>query len=573
MEKVEIKNEIYLPSKEVSENAHVKSMEQYKEMYSESMNNPDKFWQDYAKKFYFKTKHEGNIFNYNFDVRKGPIFIKCMEDAVTNICYNCLDVHVKAGHGDVVAFYWEGNDPMDTTSITYSQLLTKVCKFSNVLKSLGVQKGDRVAIYMPMILELVVAMLSCVRIGAMHSIVFGGFSAESLSSRILDARCNVLVTADGSYRGCKVINLKEISNKALQICKDKNHIVDHCIVVKHITANNFNEENSSRPAKRPCDGFKIEWNDKIDKWWHDVMNDVSDKCDVEWMKSEDDLFMLYTSGSTGKPKGVVHHVTGYMLWASATHHFTFDYHPGDVYFCAADIGWITGHTYITYGPLLNRATSVMFEGIPTFPNPSRYWAIIDKYKVSRFYTAPTAIRSLMKYGKNPVEKYKRDSLRVLGTVGEPINPEAWLWYYNVVGASRCSIVDTFWQTETGGHVMTPLPGCTPMKAGSATFPFFGVEPVVLDEQGVEIKGEGDGYLVSDDVIDDVIRLNDHAQVFKRPWPGIMRTVYGDQKRFEKVYFERFPGYYVPGDGCHRDADGYYWITGRIDDMMNVSGEL
>ena len=548
--------QIYPPCGDVQKVSHCKSMEEYKKMYKESVEDPASFWGKIAEQFYFHKPCSGKFLDYNFNVNDGDIYIKCMEGAVTNICYNCLDRNVNAGFGDTVAFFWEGNDPMDCTKITYKELLVQVCKFSNVLKSFGLKKGDRVAIYMPMVIELVVAMLACARIGLIHSIVFGGFSADSLCNRILDADCSILVTADGVYRGTKLINLKEIADHALEKCAQANHKLKVCITVKHLGGQSFCDDASDRPAMRPCKMIKTAWNPAVDRWWHELMADASDTCEPEWMDSEDSLFILYTSGSTGKPKGILHHTTGYMLYAATTHKYSFDYHKGDVYFCTADIGWITGHTYVTYGPLLNCATSVLFEGVPFFPDPSRYWAVVDKYNVSKFYTAPTAIRSLMKHGEEPIKRYQRKSLRVLGTVGEPINPEAWLFYYNVIGNSNCSIVDTFWQTETGGHVLTPLPGCTPAKPGAATFPFFGVVPAVLSETGEEIEGPGEGYLV-----------------FKQPWPGIMRSIYGDQKRFEKTYFTKFPGYYVPGDGCRRDEDGYYWITGRIDDMINVSGHL
>ena len=547
---------VYLPCSAVQKVSHCKSMEQYKEMYQESVENPAKFWGKIAKQFYFKEPEKEEFLQYNFNVNKGDVFVKCMNGAVTNISYNCLDRNVKAGFGDTIAFYWEGNDPLDCTRITYSELLAQVCKFANVLKSFGLKKGDRVAIYMPMIIELVVAMLACARIGVIHSIVFGGFSADSLSNRILDSHCRILITADGAYRGTKLINLKGISDEAIAKSTNAGHKVEACITVKHVTGLSFCDDTTDRPGARPNRSLKVSWNSGVDQWWHELMADASSTCEPEWMESEDPLFILYTSGSTGKPKGILHHVTGYMLYAATTHKYTFDYHQGDVYFCTADIGWITGHTYVTYGPLLNCATTVLFEGVPVFPDPSRYWAIVDKYNVSKFYTAPTAIRALMKFGEEPIKKFQRKSLQVLGTVGEPINPEAWLFYYNVIGNSNGSVVDTFWQTETGGHVLTPLPGCTPTKPGSATFPFFGIVPAVLNESGEEIEGPGEGYLV-----------------FKQPWPGMMRTIYGDHKRFEKTYFSKFPGYYVPGDGCYRDKDGYYWITGRIDDMINVSGHL
>ncbi|XP_063739015.1 acetyl-coenzyme A synthetase, cytoplasmic isoform X4 [Eleginops maclovinus] len=553
------KEDVFHGSEELKKDAHIPSFEKYKELYLKSIENPDEFWGDIAKDFFWKTKHSGPFFEYNFDVTKGEIFIKFMEGASTNICYNVLDrnVHEKK-LGDKVAFYWEGNEPGDELTVTYRELLQRVCQFANVLKSQGVKKGDRVSIYMPMVVELVVAMLACVRIGAVHSIVFAGFSAESLCERILDSECLLLITADGFYRGDKLINLKLLADEALQKCRDKGFPIQRCIVLKHLSkeAEETPVGSQSPPAKRSCPDLQVPWNPKVDLCWHTLVHGASDECEPEWCNSEDPLFILYTSGSTGKPKGVLHTISGYMLYTATTFKLVFDHQPDDVYWCTADIGWITGHSYITYGPLANGATSVLFEGLPTHPDVSRMWEIVDKYQVSKFYTAPTAIRLLMKYGKEPVHKYKRESLKVLGTVGEPINPEAWQWYYNVVGDKRCPIVDTFWQTETGGHVLTPLPSATPMKPGSATFPFFGVVPAILNESGEELEGPSEGYLV-----------------FKQPWPGVMRTVYGNKQRFETVYFKKFPGYYVTGDGCRRDKDGYYWITGRIDDMLNVSGHL
>ncbi|XP_059383453.1 acetyl-coenzyme A synthetase, cytoplasmic-like isoform X2 [Carassius carassius] len=545
-------------SGDLKKQAHIASFEKYKELYIRSVESPDEFWRDVAKDFFWKTKYTGKFLDYNFDVTKGEIFVKCMEGATTNICYNVLDRNIcERKLGDKVAFYWEGNEPGDEKTVTYRELLQQVCKFANVLKSQGVKKGDRVSIYMPMVVELVVAMLACARIGAVHSIVFAGFSAESLCERIMDSQCCILITADGFYRGDKLISLKLIADEALQKCRDKSFTVDKCIMLKHLTKEDEVSSGSlSPPAKRTCPDLQVPWNPEVDLCWHSLIGGASEECEPVWCDSEDPLFILYTSGSTGKPKGVLHTVSGYMLYTAATFKLVFDYHFDDVYWCTADIGWITGHSYITYGPLANGATSVLFEGLPTYPDVSRMWEIVDKYQISKFYTAPTAIRLLMKYGSEPVQKYKRTSLKILGTVGEPINPEAWQWYYSVVGEKRCPVVDTFWQTETGGHVMTPLPAATPMKPGSATFPFFGVVPAILNESGEELEGPSEGYLV-----------------FKQPWPGVMRTVYGNHVRFETTYFKKFPGYYVTGDGCRRDKDGYYWITGRIDDMLNVSGHL
>uniref|UniRef100_A0A8C2ZA87 Acetyl-coenzyme A synthetase, cytoplasmic n=1 Tax=Cyclopterus lumpus TaxID=8103 RepID=A0A8C2ZA87_CYCLU len=562
------KEDVFHGSEELKKKAHIPSFDKYKELYLKSIESPDEFWGDIAKDFFWKTKHTGQFLDYNFDVTKGEIFIKFMEGASTNICYNVLDRNVHERKlGENVAFYWEGNEPGDELTVTYRELLQRVCQFANVLKSQGtlticlvysLKKGDRVSIYMPMVVELVVAMLACVRIGAVHSIVFAGFSAESLCERIMDSQCSLLITADGFYRGDKLINLKLLADEALQKCRDKGFSIQRCIMLKHLSKEADETPLGSRspPAKRSCPDLQVPWNPEVDLCWHTLVRGASDECEPEWCDSEDPLFILYTSGSTGKPKGVLHTVSGYMLYTATTFKLVFDHQPDDVYWCTADIGWITGHSYITYGPLANGATSVLFEGLPTYPDVSRMWEIVDKYHVTSFYTAPTAIRLLMKYGREPVQKYKRESLKILGTVGEPINPEAWHWYYTVVGEKRCPIVDTFWQTETGGHVLTPLPAATPMKPGSATLPFFGVVPAILNESGEELEGPSEGYLV-----------------FKQPWPGVMRTVYGNQQRFETTYFKKFPGYYVTGDGCRRDEDGYYWITGRIDDMLNVSGHL
>ncbi|KFV62743.1 Acetyl-coenzyme A synthetase, cytoplasmic, partial [Dryobates pubescens] len=487
------------------------------------------------------------------------IFIEWMKGATTNICYNLLDRNVNEKQlGDKIAFYWEGNEPGDSAKITYRELLHKVCQFANILRSQGVRKGDRVSIYLPMILELVVAMLACARIGALHSIVFAGFSAESLCERILDCGCSLLITADAFYRGDKLVNLKQIADEALQKCKEKGTLLKRCIVVKHVGREEAAVDGScsrSPPLKRLCQDVQTPWNPAVDVWWQELMSGAGSECEPEWCDAEDGLFILYTSGSTGKPKGVLHTVGGYMLFAATSFKYVFDYQPEDVYWCTADIGWITGHSYITYGPLANGATSVLFEGVPTYPDAGRVWSA---YKVTKFYTAPTAIRLLMKHGEEPVQKHSRKTLKVLGSVGEPINPEAWLWYYRVVGEERVAWpkLTPFGLSLQGGHMLTPLPAATPMKPGSATFPFFGVVPAILNESGEELEGAAEGYLV-----------------FKQPWPGIMRSLYGNHQHYETTYFKKFPGYYVTGDGCRRDQDGYYWITGRIDDMLNVSGHL
>ncbi|KAL4122718.1 hypothetical protein QTP88_015001 [Uroleucon formosanum] len=552
---------VYLPYAATSEKAHIKSMVQYRKMHNKSLESTEQFWSEIASQFHWETPYDiNNFYSYNFDVTKGPVQVKWMEGATTNVCYNLLDKNVRNGMGDKVAFYWEGNDPEDYSKITYKKLLEEVCRFSNVLKSKGVVKGDRVAIYMPMVFEIVIAMLSCARIGAVHSIVFAGFSSDSLAERMADCKCKVLVTADSVYRGDKLLNIKSLCDIAMDKAKNFGHEVSTCIVVRHLprlyrsmnTSNGTNGSNSDIIDLHS----DVPWTDGRDYWWHDEMDDVEPSCYPVWVSAEDPLFMLYTSGSTGKPKGVLHTTGGYLLYAATTFKYVFDYHPGDIYWCTADIGWITGHSYVVYGPLANGATSVIFEGTPFYPDNGRYWSVIEKYKVTQFYTAPTAIRALMKFGEEPVKKHNVDSLKVLGSVGEPINPEAWLWYYQNIGKERCSIADTFWQTETGGHVITPLPGCTPMKPGSASFPFFGVKPILLDESGKEIEGVGEGYLV-----------------FNKPWPGIMRTLFGNHERFQSVYFSKFPGYYCTGDGARRDEDGYFWVTGRVDDMLNVSGHL
>ncbi|THB73145.1 MAG: acetate--CoA ligase [Desulfobacteraceae bacterium] len=515
------------------ENAWIKSIDEYKAMYKRSVEDPEGFWAQIAEDFYWEKKWD-TVRDFNYSMSEGPIHIEWFKNAKTNITYNCIDRHLEA-RGDQVALIWEGNDVGEDAQITYSQLHAKVCQFANALKARGVQKGDRVAIYMPMIPELAVTMLACARIGAIHSIVFGGFSADALADRILDSFCKVLVTTDGVMRGPKAVPLKANADQALALCEERGHAVDFCFVVNRT-------------------GTDIEMKADRDLWWHEEADKQSTDCPVEWMDAEDPLFILYTSGSTGKPKGVQHNVGGYMVYTGTTFKYVFDYHDNDIYWCTADIGWVTGHSYIVYGPLSQGATSIMFEGVPNYPDPGRFWATVDKWKVNQFYTAPTAIRALMAQGEQWVEKYDLSSLRLLGTVGEPINPEAWKWYFKHVGKERCPIVDTWWQTETGGIMITPLPYAIDQKPGSATLPFFSINPVLLDEQGQPLEGACDGILA-----------------IKEPWPGQMRTVFNNHERFEKVYFQMFDGYYFAGDGCRRDEDGYYWITGRVDDVINVSG--
>jgi acetyl-CoA synthetase len=529
---------VYPPRADIAKDAHCKSLEEYKAMYDQSIADPEKFFGDMARsQFYWEKPFDSVGPIYNFDVSKGPISIDWFQGGKTNICYNALDKHVAEGHGSSVAILWEGNSPDEQASHTYDEILDQVKKFANVLKRKGIGKGDTVTLYMPMVVELAVACLACARIGAIHSVVFGGFSPEAIRGRLADAQSKVIVTCDAVMRGAKPVQLKTQVDATLELGKADGtaDCVESVVVFRRLEG-------------------ECPMVDGRDTWWHDEMASASADCDCEWMDSEAPLFMLYTSGSTGKPKGIVHSTAGYMLGTYATFKYTFDYKPGDVYWCTADIGWITGHSYIVYGPLLARATTVMFEGVPTYPDAGRCWAICEKHKVNQFYTAPTAVRALMKAGDEYVTKYDRSSLRILGSVGEPINPEAWRWYYSVVGESRCPIVDTYWQTETGSFMMTPLPGATPLKPGSCTLPFFGVQPVVLDDKGNELEGEASGFLA-----------------IKKPWPSASRSCYGDHSRFESVYYSMFKGYYVAGDGCRRDADGYFWITGRVDDVINVSG--
>ncbi len=524
-------SDVYKPKPEWSQKAWVKSMDEYRKLYERSVKDPDGFWSEVAKEFYWQKPWD-KVQSWDFDK---DIRIEWFKGGKTNICYNALDRHL-ATRGDRIAFYWEGNTPGEQKTVTYRQLHEQVCRFANVLKSHGVKKGDRVSIYMPMILELPIAMLACARIGAMHSIVFGGFSADSLADRILDSTCQIVITTDGVYRGAKAVPLKENADRAMEITKSKGVTVKTCIVYNRVP------------------NFPVKMQAGRDVWWHEEMAKASADCPVEWMDAEDPLFILYTSGSTGKPKGVLHTIGGYMVYTTHSFKYIFDYHDNDIFWCTADIGWVTGHSYIVYGPLCAGATSVMFEGIPTYPDAGRFWDVVDKYKVTIFYTAPTAIRAIAAQGNEHVTKRSRNSLRLLGTVGEPINPEAWRWYYEVVGESRCPIVDTWWQTETGGILITPLPGSHPLKPGSATLPYFGCQPVMVDEKGNVMQGAGSGILT-----------------IKAPWPGIMRTVYGQHKRFKETYFTAYPGLYFTGDGCRRDEDGYYWITGRVDDVINVSG--
>ena len=499
---------------------------QYQKMYQRSVDDPDGFWAEQATQFLTWSKPWTKV--QDCDLSKGHI--RWFEGGKLNVSYNCLDRHL-ATRGDQTALIWESDDPNVDKKLSYNQLHAEVCKLGNVLKSRGVKKGDRVCIYMPMIPEAVAAMLACARIGAVHSVVFGGFSPESLKDRILDSDCHVVITADEGVRGGRSVPLKANTDVALKACPN----VHTVLTVKRTSG-------------------KIDWHEKRDVWYHEAMVTVDANCPPEEMDAEDPLFILYTSGSTGKPKGVLHTTGGYLLFAAITHKYTFDYHDGDIYWCTADVGWVTGHSYIVYGPLANGAISLVFEGIPTYPDTGRFWAVIDKHKVNTFYTAPTAIRALMREGEEPVKKHSRASLKLLGTVGEPINPEAWEWYHNIVGDGRCPIVDTWWQTETGGHMITPMPGATKLKPGSASVPFFGVVPAIVDPEGKVLDGTCEGNLV-----------------ITRSWPGQMRSVYGDHQRFIDTYFKTYPGNYFTGDGARRDADGYYWITGRVDDVLNVSG--
>ena len=516
---------IYPPPTQISAAAHV-GADTYEELYARSLADADGFWAEQAEKFVTWSRKWDTVQDWDFNTAQ----IRWFDGAKLNVAYNCVDRHLDT-RADQVAIIWEGDDPAEDKHITYVELHEQVCRFANALKSRGVEKGDRVSIYMPMVPEAAIAMLACARIGAVHSVVFGGFSPDALKDRILDSDCRVIVTADEGLRGARGVPLKANTDAALASCPDV-----HTVFVVQRT------------------GTEIGWHADRDVWYHEAVQVESPVCPAEPMAAEDPLFILYTSGSTGKPKGVLHTTGGYLVYAAITHKYVFDYHEGETYWCTADVGWVTGHTYIVYGPLANGAKTLMFEGVPTYPDAGRFWQVIDKHQVDIFYTAPTALRALMAQGDEFVRASQRSSLRLLGTVGEPINPEAWEWYYHVVGDARCPIVDTWWQTETGGILITPLPGATALKPGSATRPFFGIEPAIVDEQGTELAGAASGALV-----------------LKRSWPGQMRTVFGDHERFVDTYFRTFPGNYFTGDGARRDEDGYYWITGRIDDVINVSG--
>ena len=518
----------FKPQPKISERAHISSLEQYGELYKRSINDPTEFWEEIAQRLdWYKPWNKVR----EFDFVNGEI--EWFSGGELNACYNCIDRHINEGHGEDIAIIWEGNDPNQSRKFSYNDLLKEVSQFANALKELGVQKGDRVCLYMQMIPELAIAVLACARIGAVHSVVFGAFSSDSLRDRINDSECKILVTQDTGVRGTKQnIPMKANTDQALFDTPS----IEHVIVVRRT-------------------GEPVNMDAKRDLWWHEATSGVSARCEPVAMDSEDPLFILYTSGSTGKPKGVLHTTGGYLVYASFTHQMVFDYHPGDIYWCTADLGWITGHSYIVYGPLSNRATTIMFEGVPNYPDFGRFWDVVDKHKVNQFYTAPTALRALMKEGNEWVSSRDLSSLRLLGTVGEPIKEPEWKWYYDIVGQGQCPIVDTWWQTETGGILITPLPGATPTKPGSATLPFFGVEPVLLTEDGKEIEGNNVSGLLA----------------LRSSWPGQMRTIYGDHKRFIDVYFSQCPGYYFTGDGARRDEDGYYWITGRVDDVLNVSG--
>jgi len=533
IESVSVESRVFDVPEPFREKAHIGSPEQYNQMWERSIQDPEGFWGEAASEFFWYHKWL-KVKDVDLSAEPYPV-IQWFVGGKTNITVNCLDRHVDAGGGDKVAFHWIGNELDDDKPYTYKRLYDEVNRFANVLKALGIKKGDRVAIYLPMIPELPVAMLACARIGAVHSVVFGGFSADALADRILDAGAKLLITADGTWRGKKEVVLKTNADKAVELAADKGNPVTKVVVVKRA-------------------GFDIPFNADRDLWWHELMDGAADFCEPEIMDAEDPLFILYTSGSTGKPKGVLHTVGGYMVYTALTFKYVFDYHPDDVFWCTADIGWVTGHSYIVYGPLANHATELMFEGVPNYPDPSRFWHEVEKYKVTIFYTAPTALRALMREGDEWVKKHDLSSLELLGSVGEPINPEAWVWYHQVVGGGRCPIVDTWWQTETGGILITPFPGAHALKPGSASFPFFGVQPEIVREDGSPCGPNEGGYLI-----------------IKDAWPSMMRTVFGQPKRFKDTYFSQFEGVYFTGDGARADDDGYLWLMGRVDDVINVSG--
>ncbi|MFQ6606442.1 MAG: acetate--CoA ligase [Fidelibacterota bacterium] len=518
----------YLPPERISGRAWIKDLKEYRELYEQSIKEPEVFWGRVAERISWYERWQ-KVMDYDFVTAN----IEFFKGGKLNVSYNCLDRHVEAGHGDQTALIWEGNDPQESRKYTYGELLKEVQTFANVLKRMGIKKGDRVCIYLQMMPELAIAMLACARLGAVHSVVFGAFSSDSLRNRINDSNCRLLITQDTGVRGTKTdIPMKSNADRALEGTPS----IERVIVVRRT-------------------GKPVAMKPGRDHWWHAEMATADGDCPPVILDAEDPLFILYTSGSTGKPKGVLHTTGGYLVYAAYSHEIIFDYHEGDIYWCTADIGWITGHSYIVYGPLANRAITIMFEGVPNYPDYGRFWDIVDKHKVNIFYTAPTALRALMKEGNQWVRNHDLSTLKILGTVGEPIKEPEWLWYYHEIGKGQCPIVDTWWQTETGGILLTPLPGATPLKPGSATLPFFGIEPVLLTEDGREIEGNNVSGLLA----------------IKMAWPGIMRTVYGDHERFRQTYFATYPGYYLTGDGARRDEDGYYWITGRVDDVLNVSG--
>jgi len=524
--------EIYPVPEQFRKKAYIKSREEYEKMWKESLSDAEGFWAKIAEEYVTWFKKWDKVMDFNYGDSPDKLWVKWFVNGKVNVSYNCLDRHLEK-RGDQAAILFEGNDPDDDKKFTYKELHEEVCKFANVLKKNGVKKGDRVTFYLPMIPELAIGILACTRIGAVHSVVFGGFSAEALRDRVLDCDSQVVISCDGTFRGAKAVPQKANADKAIADCPN---VTLHLVV------------------KRVGDRIQVDWNDKIDKWYEEEKATVDADCPAEEMDAEDPLFILYTSGSTGKPKGVLHTTGGYLTYVAFTHKMVFDYHDGDVFWCTADIGWVTGHSYIVYGPLANGATTVMYEGVPSYPDFGRFWAIVEKYKINIFYTAPTAIRAIAKEGDEWVDKHDISSLELLGSVGEPLNPEAWNWYYQKIGRGECPIVDTWWQTETGGILITPLPGAIDIKPAMATVPFFGIEPAIVDDSGKELEGVCQGNLI-----------------IKRSWPGQMRGVYGDTERFFNTYFTQFPGNYFTGDGCKRDKDGYYQITGRVDDVINVSG--